>query len=252
MQKLNCFLVVCAMAASVSLVPMSHAQDNEAQAKARQALREKLDQLDGSATVSKDTEAQAKAREVLRKQSNQAPPSAVPQPSMISQPAPKPAPVMITMAPAVAPAVAAADAQNIEKARQAVRQELDRLSSSSPDSPEVAKAREAMRQKLAESPQPAGNQNVVTAARAQTEAQTKAEKAAQLEADKAEAAAKAERTAKRNAKLAPNAFQPIEAPALPVSNEKQQRLAELLQKYRADQVTPEQHHLERAKILAEQ
>ena len=248
MQNLNCFLVICAMAASVCGIPMGHAQDNEAQAKARQALREKLNQLDGSATVSKDTEAQAKAREVLRKQSNEAPPSAVPQPSIISQPAPQPAPVMITMAPAMA----AADAQNIEKARQAVRQELDRLNSSPPDSPEVAKAREAMRQKLAGSPQPEGNENGAKAARAQTEAQSKAEKAAQVEAEKAEAAAKAERNAKRNAKLSPKAFQPIEAPALPVSNEKQQRLAELLQKYRADQVTPEQYHLERAKILAEQ
>jgi len=47
------------------------------------------------------------------------------------------------------------------------------------------------------------------------------------------------------------AFQPIPAPASPLSADKQQRLADLLQKYRADQITPEQYHAERAKILAE-
>ena len=45
---------------------------------------------------------------------------------------------------------------------------------------------------------------------------------------------------------------PIPAPPLPISADKQQRLKELLQKYRADQITPEQYHTERAKILAEQ
>jgi hypothetical protein len=43
----------------------------------------------------------------------------------------------------------------------------------------------------------------------------------------------------------------MQAPALPISADKQQRLQELLRKYMADQVTPEQYHAERAKILAE-
>ena len=241
MQKLNYFLVVCAVAATACVVPMSHAQDTEAQAKARQALREKLSQLDGTAPVPQDTEAQAKAREALRKKSNDIQPT-TPQP-VVAQPATAAAPVAITMAP-VAPAV---DPQSVEKARQAVRQELDKLNSGSPDSPEVAKAREATRQKLAAGTQPAtadaaaGTDSAAKAARAQAEAQSKAEQAAQ-----------AERRAKRDANLSPNAFQPIESPALPISTAKQQRLADLLQKYRADQLTPEQYHLERAKILAEQ
>jgi hypothetical protein len=45
-------------------------------------------------------------------------------------------------------------------------------------------------------------------------------------------------------------FPPLEGPALPISSEKQQRLGELLQRYKADQVTPEQYQVERAKILA--
>jgi hypothetical protein len=38
---------------------------------------------------------------------------------------------------------------------------------------------------------------------------------------------------------------------LPISTEKQQKLADLLRRYQADQVTPSQYHEERAKILAE-
>ncbi|HTL17706.1 MAG TPA: hypothetical protein VL793_10740, partial [Patescibacteria group bacterium] len=45
-------------------------------------------------------------------------------------------------------------------------------------------------------------------------------------------------------------FQPLEGPPLPISSEKHQRLNELLQRYKADQVTPEQYQAERAKILA--
>ena len=40
-------------------------------------------------------------------------------------------------------------------------------------------------------------------------------------------------------------------PPLPISIAKQQRLAELLRKYKADEITPAQYHQERARILAE-
>jgi hypothetical protein len=43
----------------------------------------------------------------------------------------------------------------------------------------------------------------------------------------------------------------MQGPAVPISGDKQQRLAALLQQYRADQITPEQYHQQRAKILAE-
>jgi hypothetical protein len=45
-------------------------------------------------------------------------------------------------------------------------------------------------------------------------------------------------------------FPPLEGPPLPISSQKEQRLYELLQRYKADQVTPEQYQTERAKILA--
>jgi len=47
------------------------------------------------------------------------------------------------------------------------------------------------------------------------------------------------------------AFQPIQSPTLPISGDKQQRLSELLQKYRNDEITPEQYHEQRAQILAQ-
>ena len=47
------------------------------------------------------------------------------------------------------------------------------------------------------------------------------------------------------------AFKPIERPPLTISEDKAQRLSELLQRYRADQITPAQYQTERARILAE-
>jgi hypothetical protein len=49
----------------------------------------------------------------------------------------------------------------------------------------------------------------------------------------------------------PLALEPMPPPSLPVSASKAQRLQQLLQQYKADMVTPEQYHDQRAKILAE-
>ena len=46
-------------------------------------------------------------------------------------------------------------------------------------------------------------------------------------------------------------FPPIQPPPSAVSATKQQRLAELLRKYKADEITPEEYHQQRAKILSE-
>jgi nicotinate-nucleotide--dimethylbenzimidazole phosphoribosyltransferase len=47
------------------------------------------------------------------------------------------------------------------------------------------------------------------------------------------------------------AFTPMAAPPVPFSNDKQQRLDQLLKQYQADQITPAQYHEQRAKIIAE-
>lgn len=50
---------------------------------------------------------------------------------------------------------------------------------------------------------------------------------------------------------APASFSPIAPPASPLTGSKEARLAELLIQYKADTITPEHYHTERAKILAE-
>jgi hypothetical protein len=44
---------------------------------------------------------------------------------------------------------------------------------------------------------------------------------------------------------------PIQGPPVTISAAKQQELAALLARYKADKITPEEYHTERAKILAE-
>ncbi len=43
----------------------------------------------------------------------------------------------------------------------------------------------------------------------------------------------------------------METPASPLSGSKQDRLAELLRRYKIDEITPQEYHLQRAKIIAE-
>lgn len=91
-------------------------------------------------------------------------------------------------------------------------------------------------------------------AKAEAQAKKKAEAKARKEA---EAQAKAEKNkpgqgaAKTQVEKEPPAVQPLESPPLPISADQEQRLEELLKKYKADQITPEQYQTERAKILAE-
>jgi hypothetical protein len=49
----------------------------------------------------------------------------------------------------------------------------------------------------------------------------------------------------------PRDYQPLQAPPAPITASQKQRLDELLGRYRADQITPEQYHQERVKILAQ-
>jgi len=46
-------------------------------------------------------------------------------------------------------------------------------------------------------------------------------------------------------------MKPMEAPALPISASKEDQLQALLAKYKADQITPEEYHNQRAALLAQ-
>jgi hypothetical protein len=73
---------------------------------------------------------------------------------------------------------------------------------------------------------------------------------AQETAGKSGAQPKADTLAKKPAKGA-IAFPPIQPPPPGISADKDARLAELLRKYKADELTPEEYHQQRAKILSE-
>jgi hypothetical protein len=147
------------------------------------------------------------------------------------------------------------------------------------DSDKIAKAREAVRQKIKElETQPAAEVPAVAPAAAKPaptakpvavkpqepmakpEAKPKVEKPALAAKPvaakpkepiaKPEAKPVAEKPAKKNVK-GTAAFPQIQGPPPSVSADKEQRLQELLRKYKADQVTPEEYHQQRAKILAE-
>jgi len=68
-------------------------------------------------------------------------------------------------------------------------------------------------------------------------------------ASKPEAQPKAQKALKPPAKGAP-ALTPIQVPPPAISADKQQRLDELLRKYKAEEITPEEYHLQRAKMMS--
>jgi len=216
-------MVVCAGAACCAITLSVRGVDNEAQAKAREALRKKMQELPANCCAASTA---GKA---------------------ISTPAP-------------------ADSEAIAKARAAVRQKCLEMEQASgklvtawnppADSEAIAKARAAARQKISElvaqettgampaisSPGPVADPAGITKAR-ESVRETMIDLIAQ-EKEKTPVHALS-----RPVSLG---FPPIEGPALTISAEKQQRLNSLLRKYKADEITPEQYHAERAKLLAEQ
>lgn len=238
------------------------------------------------ATQGANSEAIAKAREALHEKLQEAPPAStrapVPQPR-VAAPAPRAmssasdAPV-----PPQAPAVQQADPASISKAREALHEKLLETTAPPPaatpppraqnpapvakspapapmstpppmatapfapapavepaDSGVIAKARDAVRQTIAEDSQ--------VGPKADSQAIAKARDAVRR---RTESMNFAEPTSLAGNSPATN-FPPLEGPPLPISSQKQQRLYELLQRYKADQVSPGEYQAERAKILAE-
>ena len=71
-------------------------------------------------------------------------------------------------------------------------------------------------------------------------------------ASKPQVEQKAEESSKKPASVsAAETLTPIQAPPSSIPADKQQRLAELLGKYKAEEITPEEYHQQRAKILSE-
>jgi hypothetical protein len=113
------------------------------------------------------------------------------------------------------------------------------------DDPQTARIREAMRQRMAEE-----NTHPTVAVQEETTPATTVQGSDQQPAVSTTVVTPAKPT-KVVSKPVPPAPTPMTAPPLPIPATKQERLAELLQKYKADQITPEEYHTQRAKILAE-
>jgi hypothetical protein len=186
-----------------------------------------------------DTPAQAVARAALMKQMNEMPAQpATPAPVIVMPSAVKveaPAPVVVAPPAAPAPAPTSVPAPSAPMFQPVVAPAMD--------SDALAKARAALLQKMSEiesqspaTPMPAPEKVVV--------------KKTEKPVEKIETPAPVVMQPKP-AMVAEPMVKPIETPALPISATKEERLQALLQKYKTDQITPEEYHTERAKIMGE-
>ncbi len=111
----------------------------------------------------------------------------------------------------------------------------------------IAKAREAMRKKMQELPP---EQEAPAPSPVEPKPHSVRSTTAPHPSQSPQPPPPAEAKARKKTSLA--TLPPMAGPALPISAEKQQQLQALLQRYKADQITPEQYQAERAKILGEQ
>jgi len=197
--------------------------DSEAVARAREAVRKKMQELQ----VQPVPETRTPAPPVVVKppHTSQPPPqtTSTPTPSAVVRTAPPPAPAPPTVTP-TSPSPQVAPPPVTPAPQPVVHQ---------PEVPPPAPA---------PTPAPAAAPSSTS-----TDRQT-AEQAAQNQAKTKPATTKAP---PKTTTAPAHPFRPIEGPPLNISAEKQQRLAELLRRYQADEVTPAQYHQERAKILAQ-
>lgn len=260
MQISKNLFVVFAMALLIC-APSLRARETDAQAKAREELRKKMSELD----------AQEKG---ARSPAPTPPPARTPPPAVAPAPA-QPAVVEVAPAPAVpaqpvaAPVPARGDDEATARARAALREKMRELdaqkaSTRAPAPPAQVVAPTPAPQPVAPVAAPAPAPAPVAAPIAQSTfaptgqpedeatARTRAalrQKMAELDAQQLggrPAAAYAGPVAQPSPE-----FKPITAPPLPISGPKEMRLAELLRQYKADLITPNVYHKERAKILAE-
>ena len=310
-----------AQPAVASTPASSPAADSDALARAREAMRQKLQEFGAApaapvapasaapapvapgpaavapvlatqpapsaTTAPAEADALAKAREAMRRKlqevEGQAAPAPAPAAVAVTPAAPaQTAPVTTAPAPAVAAAPAAAaptaNEEALAKAREAMRQKLQQVEGLPPTAPVaaaprlpaqpattttaaapvpppqpaaqpeldpqvIAKAREAVRQKLNEiEAQPAAQQSQLAGQPSKPSAQSPS-------VAESKPPRKLVRPATFQSKLN---FPALQGPPVNLTPEKQQQLNVLLEKYKADELTPEQYHAERARIIGVQ
>lgn len=267
MQTTKLLFVLGLGATLVAFALTSGAGDTAAQIKAREALRQKMSELGSPSAAAAPPTAPAKP-------ATPPPPAAPPHAVAPAVAPPKKAPVApaasapvaapTTAAPnggKFAPVPAAIEADNVARARAALRQQMAKTEFGPvPDAIEnanTARARAALRQEMAALEGGAdGTFGPVPSAVA-------AGNASQLQAALQQEMARQQRTPATRTRLAKTAqasgvsaplLPPppvMEVPLSPLTGAKAARLAELLKRYDADQITPKEYHTQRAAIVAE-
>jgi hypothetical protein len=231
----KCFLVVCAAACCAVVLPLRGA-DTETDIKLREALEKKLNELQSQPAVAPHSGVTTPQTKTPAAPATTPTPPASGRKTAVppAQPGGRPTPpAQWTPPPATAqPAPAAAQPVNqesIDKARETLHQQMTELENQPP----------AATNALVPSPKKAESQP------GQKPLETKALQTA----GNPDAQPKADKAMKKPAKGA-TAFPPVQAPPPAISADKDARLAELLRKYKADEITPEEYHQQRAKILS--
>jgi len=161
----------------------------------------------------------------------------------------------------------AADSPSQAQAREALRKRIAELNAQEPGTKTPAQKAPSAEQKAAPAPtfQPVAQQPpatvtpattpIVSSSPEETARQREAvrQKLAELSAQET-AAPTAKPPGKKSGavtKVTPPTFAPLETPPSAVPATKEAKLADLLRKYKADDITPEDYHKARARILAE-
>lgn len=228
MQTSKYFLSVGVLAALILPLQARGGPDTEEQARMRAAMRRVLEQSSPPTTQAPATAKPANAPAPTQPATPPPPPEPAPTPVA-------PPPVQTQAAPAIA---GSGDSADIAKARQAMRQRIQELQATSAPAPAPATTSvtpttpvpsPAPATTFVATPPPDSGANVAL------EQEALRQKLQQLEATQPVTAA---------------GYAPIEGPASPLSAAKQAKLADLLVRYKADTITAQEYHAQRAAILA--
>lgn len=254
-----------ACVAATFLTPvLLHAYDNDAQLRARQALEEKMKELDTQSTTSAPpamvTQPKPAATKAKRQKTAASPKSA--NPTMQAPQAQKPASPDILVTPGQPPQQMPPPQTAPNTAPHAVSQPAPVVSAPAPTQsapattpnystpPSTSSANTEQTENLRNDMRAQMMQQQAVSGASNAPGQTSQPWNAPYTPPQSQSKQKhVARSATPSQQPAPN-LPPLAAPATGLSAAKQQKLDQLLQLYRADQITPQEYHDQRAKILA--
>lgn len=234
MQTCKYLSVICAAGLLAGAAGV-RAQETDAQARAREALRQKMAELDAQEPAGKSKKSQPPVVEPPTPAPVPAPPVEVTPPT---PPPPPPPPEPVTPPPA--PVVTAPPLEIPPPAPPVVAVEVP----ASSDSEAVERARAALRQKMAELDAQSGIVPTPTVANVAPVSLPPPTPPAPAPTPQP-----THQTVQSSAPPPPPP--PVTIPPPAVSSSKEARLSALLVQYKADQITAEQYHTQRAAIIAE-